>query len=80
MADQETTGEKMETWTIIIITAAVTSVPWALLCLFLVWWLKFRSPDVSPGPDGGQPPRDVDIELLPNGNSAGPQTNGGPHV
>ncbi|XP_030285860.1 uncharacterized protein LOC115589218 isoform X1 [Sparus aurata] len=71
-----TTGERMETWTTVIITAAVTSVLWALLCLFLVWWLKFRTPDVSPGPDGGE----LDLGLLTNGNPAGPQTNGGPQV
>ncbi|KAM8747102.1 uncharacterized protein AB9X84_015235 [Acanthopagrus schlegelii] len=72
-----TSGGGMETW--IPITAAVTSGPWALLCCFLVWWLKFRRTNVSPGPDSGQQ-RDVKIELLPNGNSAGPQTNGSSKV
>ncbi|XP_073331045.1 uncharacterized protein [Pagrus major] len=79
-----TTGERMDTWIIVIvsvvITAAVTSVPWAL-CFFLVRrpQMKFKQ-DVSPGPDGGRPPTDVEMRLLTNGNSAGPQTNGGPRV
>ncbi|XP_030286064.1 uncharacterized protein LOC115589363 [Sparus aurata] len=70
-----TTGERMETWTTVIITAAVTSVLWALCCS-LVWRLKFRTPDVSPGPDGGE----LDLGLLTNGNPAGPQTNGGSRI
>ncbi|XP_036967695.1 uncharacterized protein LOC119027011 isoform X3 [Acanthopagrus latus] len=71
-----TSGGGMKTWIIVIITAAVTSGPWALLCWFLVWWLKFRRPNVSPGPDGGE----LNVGLLTNGNPAGPQTNGGPQV
>ncbi|KAM8747914.1 uncharacterized protein AB9X84_015778 [Acanthopagrus schlegelii] len=66
-----TSGGRMKTWITVSITAAVTSALWALCC-FSVWWLKFRRPNVSPGPDGGE----LNLGLLTNGNPAGPQTNG----